>query len=36
METLGMSISWGTVLVVLVIFNLVGMTIAAFMIMKKK
>ena len=36
MVTLGMSISLGTVLVVLVILNLVGMTIAAYFIMRKK
>jgi hypothetical protein len=36
METVEMSISLGTVWVVLVILNLVGMTIAAYRILRKK
>jgi hypothetical protein len=36
MGTLIMSISLGTVLAVLVIMNLVGMTVAAYLIMKRK
>jgi hypothetical protein len=36
METVEMSISIGTVWVVLVILNLVGMTIAAYRILRKK
>ena len=36
MGTLIMSISIGTVLAVMVIMNLVGMTIAAYFIMKRK
>jgi hypothetical protein len=36
MEALGMAISIGTVLVVMVIMNLVGLTIAAYYVMRKK
>jgi hypothetical protein len=36
MEALGMAISIGKVLVVMVIMNLVGLTIAAYHIMRKK
>ena len=36
MEAVVMAISAGTVLVVLVILNLVGMTIAAYYIMRRK
>jgi len=36
MEVFGMAISVGTVLVAMVILNLVGMTIAAYYIMRKK
>ena len=36
MEALGMAISIGTVLVIMVIMNLVGLTIAAYIIMRRK